>query len=131
MEETIFTKIIKGDMPAPKVYEDDKTIAIIPLHPIAKAHVLVIPKRQVDQFIDLPEEDYIALMQTVQRVGQQINQKISPKRVGLQVVGLDVPHVHVHVIGFDTLAEYRATPDESLPPDEDTRESLAQLLAFS
>lgn len=130
MTDSIFTKIIKGELPAPRVYEDEKTIAIIPMYPIALAHVLVIPKVQVDLFIDLPEEDYTALMQIVKRVGQRINEKVSPKRVGLQIVGLHVPHTHVHVIGFNTMAQYQETPDESQPPDEEKRNALAKLLAF-
>lgn len=130
MEDSVFTKIIQGELPAQKVYEDELTIAIIPLHPIAKAHVLVIPKKQVDQFIDLPDEDYQAVMSTVKKVGQRINTVIQPVRVGLQVVGLDVPHVHVHVIAFDTLAEFREQPDESQPPDMERNAALAKSLAF-
>lgn len=131
MQDSAFTKIIKGEIPAHKVYEDDKTIAVIPLHPIAQAHVLVIPKVQVDHFIDLDDEDYQAVMATVKKVGQRINDVIRPKRVGLQVVGLDVPHVHVHVIGFDTLSEYREKPDESQEPDYEKNATLAKSLAFS
>lgn len=131
MEESVFTKIIKGELPANKVYEDDKTIAIIPLHPIALAHVLVIPKKQIDHFIDLPDDDYQAVMATVKKVGQRIDEAIQPKRVGLQVVGLDVPHVHVHVIGFDTLSQYREKPDESQEPNFEKNEALAKSLAFS
>ncbi len=130
MEESVFTKIIKGGLPSDKVYEDDKTIAIIPLHPIAQAHVLVIPKTQVDQFIDLSKDDYRAVMDTVQKIGQKINEKVQPKRVGLQVIGLDVPHVHVHVIGFNTLAEFREQPDESQPVNSAKNQALAKLLAF-
>ena len=131
MEDSIFTKIIKGELPAHKLYEDEKTIAIIPLHPIAKAHVLVIPKAQIDQFIDLPDEDYQAVMATVKKVGQRIAEVFQPKRVGLQVVGLDVPHVHVHVIGFDTLAQYHEVPDGSEPPDQEKNKSLANQLAIA
>lgn len=131
MEDSVFTKIIKGELPANKVYEDDKTIAIIPLHPIALAHVLVIPKKQINHFIDLPDEDYLAVMKTVKRVGQRIDEIIQPKRVGLKVEGLDVPHVHVHVVGFDTISQYREKPDESQDPDFDKNKTLAKSLAFS
>jgi|AntRauTorckE6833_2_1112554.scaffolds.fasta_scaffold00492_22 histidine triad (HIT) family protein len=130
MEDSVFTKIIKGDLPANKVYEDDKTIAIIPLYPIALAHVLVIPKTQVDHFIDLSDDDYQAVMATVKKVGQRINEKIHPKRVGLKVEGLEVPHTHVHVVGFDTISQYREQPDQSLPPDAEKQAELAKLLAF-
>lgn len=131
MEDSVFTKIIKGELPAHKVYENEKTIAIIPLHPIAKAHVLVIPKVQVDQFIELEQSDYDALWRTVRQVGKVIDERIQPKRVGVQVIGLDVPHVHVHVIGFDTIDQYHERPDESLPPDTEAQKALANLLTFS
>lgn len=131
MEDSVFTKIIKGELPAHKVFEDEKTIAIIPLHPIAKAHVLVIPKVQVDHFIDLNDDDYQALMTTVKEVGRRINEVIQPGRVGLKIEGLDVPHVHVHVIGFDTIDEYHERPDDSAPPDTEKQKQLAKTLAFS
>lgn len=126
----MFTKIIKGELPSHTVYEDDKTIAIIPLHPIAQGHVLVIPKLQVDQFFELPTEDYQAVMTTVQKVAQRMNDVLQPKRVGLQVVGLDVPHVHVHVLAFDTKAEFRQEPDESQAPDQAALAAMAEKLAI-
>ena len=130
MEPSAFTKIIKGELPSSKVYEDDETIAIIPLHPIAKGHVLVIPKKQVDQIADLDDETHAALMRTVHKVERRMMNVLEPKRVGLQVVGLDVPHVHVHVIAFDTLDEYREFPDQSTEPDFVRNAELAAKLAF-
>lgn len=130
MADSIFTKIIRGEIPSDKVYEDDRTIAIIPLHPIAKGHVLVIPKAQVDQFIDLSDADYQAIWQTVKKVGQRMREVLQPKRIGLQVVGVDVPHAHVHVIAFDTVEQFREHPDESSPPNPDKNRELAQKLAF-
>lgn len=130
MEDSVFTKIIKGELPSSKVYEDDKTIVIVPLHPIAKGHLLVIPKLQIDQFIDLPDEDYQAVMTTVKKIARHMKEVLGTKRVGLQVVGLDVPHVHVHVVAFDTVEEYRETPDESSPPDFEKIKALADKLAI-
>jgi histidine triad (HIT) family protein len=130
MEDSVFTKIIKGELPCNKVYEDEHTIAIIPLHPIAKGHVLVIPKLQVDQFIDLPPKDYQSLMETVKKVGKRMYKVIHPKRIGVHIEGLDVPHVHVHVIAFDTADQYREQPDESLQPDFAYNQKLAEKLAF-
>lgn len=129
-EESIFTKIIKGEIPSHKVYEDDKTIAIIPLNPIAVGHVLVIPKTQVDQFYDLEDEDYIAVMATVKKVAKRLKQVYQTKRVGLQVVGLDVPHAHIHVIAFDTLEQFREVEDMSVEPDHDKLEQIAEKLRF-
>ncbi len=130
MVDSIFTKIIKGEIPCHKVYEDDKTIAFLPLRPIAKAHVLVVPKRQVDQFYGLPTEDYQALMATVKKVAERLNEVIRPKRVGLQVVGLDVPHAHVHVLAFDTLDEYREHESDKPEPDHEALAKMAKKLAF-
>jgi len=130
MKDSIFTKIIKGELPSDKVYEDERTIAIVPLRPIAKAHVLVIPKVQIDQFVDLEEPDYQAVWATVQKVGRRMKEVIHPKRVGLQVVGLDVPHVHVHVLAFDTLDEFREMEDQSKPPDLAKNAEMARKLAF-
>lgn len=130
IDDSIFTKIIKGEIPSHKVYEDDHTIAIMPLHPVALAHVLVIPKTQVDQFFELPDEEYQALMTTVKKVSKRINDVINPKRIGIKVVGLDVPHAHIHVIAFDTAEQYNENEDLAAPVDNDLLEETAQKLAF-
>ncbi len=130
MSDSVFTKIIKGELPAHKIFEDDKTLVIVPLHPIAKGHLLVVAKTQVDEFQDLTDSDYQALMKTVKMIAQHMKQRLQTKRVGLQIVGLDVPHVHVHVIAFDTIEEYRQAADESSPPDEAKMAELAQKLAL-
>ena len=130
MSDSIFTKIIKGEIPSYKVYEDDKTIAIIPLHTVGKGHVLVIPKNEVDLFIDLPDDDYHALWATVKKVGQRMNEVLKPKRIGIQVIGTDVPHAHIHVIAFDTSNEYYERSDESKEPDHKKLEEMARKLAF-
>lgn len=128
MEESVFTKIIKGELPSHKVYEDDKTVALMPLHPVAKGHVLVVPKAQVDNFYDLEDADYQALMKTVKQTAKRMKEVLGTKRVGLQVVGLDVPHAHVHVIAFDTLAEFREVEDKTAAPDHNALESMAERL---
>lgn len=130
MEDSVFTKIIKGELPCHKVYEDESTIAFIPLHPIAKGHVLVVPKLQVDQFFEMPDADYQALMVSVKKVAKRMKEVLQTKRVGIQVVGLDVPHVHYHVIAFDTLEEFRTLPDETQPPDHDNLATMAKRLVF-
>ena len=128
MEDSVFTKIIKGQLPSYKVYEDEKTIAIIPLHPTSKGHVLVIPKLQIDNFYDLPDDEYAALWSTVKKVSKKIKTAINTNRVGLKVIGLDVPHAHVHVIGFDTLAEFNYQEDLLSAPDQDKLKAMAELL---
>jgi histidine triad (HIT) family protein len=130
MEDSVFTKIIKKELPCHKVYEDDLTIAIIPLYPIALGHVLVIPKVQVDQFYDLDEKNYIALMETVKKVSKRMKQVLQTERIGLQVIGLDVPHCHIHVVAFNTIEEYKQAADESQPVDDQKLADMASRLAF-
>lgn len=101
MEESIFTKIIKGDISAHKVYEDDKTLAFLTIQPVREGHVLVVPKVQIDQYIDLPDEDYEALWRTVKKVATRIRAVTGKERVGVVIKGIDVPHAHVHLIPFD------------------------------
>lgn len=130
MQNSIFTKIIKGEIPCHKVYEDDKTFVFLDIHPIQPGQVLVVPKRQVGFIWDLNNEDYQALMATVQKVGRRIREVFTDKtRVGVMVEGLDVAdHAHVKVFPFSTEAEYRATPDTSTEPDHDTLKTVAAKL---
>jgi histidine triad (HIT) family protein len=130
MADSIFTKIIKGELPADKVYEDKKTIVIVPLYPSTKAHVLVIPKVQVDHFMDLDDEYYRATWDTVKKVANRIREVVNPVRVGVKIEGTEVPHAHVHVLAFDTAEEFVKVPDASRPPDLQKNKEMAQKLAF-
>ncbi len=130
IEDSIFTKIIKGEIPAHKIHEDKLTIVILPLHPIALGHVLVVPKLQVSQFYDLPDVDYNALMTTVKKVAKRMHEVFKPKRIGLKVEGLDVPHVHVHVIAFDNHEQYNENLDRNTVENEQELAEVAKKLAF-
>lgn len=124
MQETIFTKIIKGEIPSFKVYEDDKTYAFLDINPIQPGHTLVVPKNPKEFLWDLESEDYQAVMATVQKVGQQIRKQLNPKYVGIEVLGMDVPHAHVHVFPFNTKAEFRNIPK---PENAPSMEALAEM----
>lgn len=128
MQDSVFTKIINREIPSHIVYEDDMTIVIVPLESIAKGHVLAIPKLQVDQFFDLPAEEYLALMTTVKNVATKMKEIYKTTRVGIQVVGLDVPHAHIHVVAFDTLEEFYGVAGGG-SVDEPKLAELAQKLA--
>lgn len=128
MQDSIFTKIIKGEIPAHKIYEDDKTLAFLDIHPIAPGHTLVIPKTQVEFIWDLPPGDYQALMQTVQKLGAHLRQALPQRYVGVKVIGVDVPHAHVHLIPFDTTAEYTTHPDMNAEPNHEALAKLADRL---
>lgn len=112
---SIFTKIVSGEIPSYKIYEDDKTYAFLDIHPETKGHTLVIPKNEVDKIYDLPDEDYLALMQTVKKLSSHM-EKILGARILWKVVGTDVPHAHVHLMPLDENWEHGKTLD--LAPEE-------------
>ena len=130
MQDSVFTKIIKGEIPCHKVYEDDKTLAFMDIHPVQEGHVLVVPKAQVDRIYDLSDPDYTALMLTAKKVAARVQMVLNPPRVALAVVGFDVPHAHVHVVpsrtGFEDLDPRNAAAE----PDHTALAVLAQKLAF-
>jgi len=130
MEDSIFTKIIKGEIPSHKIYEDDKTLAFMNIYPSVEGHVLVIPKVQVPYLWDLDESDYIAVTLTAKKVALRLKQVLGTDFVGQKVIGLDVPHAHIHLIPFSTAAQFHAaeTSDE---PDHQQLAALAERLAFN
>lgn len=131
-EPSIFTRIINGELPCHKVYEDEHTLAFLDINPVAEGHTLVIPKNQVEFVWDLDEADYQALMSTVKKVGKRLHEVIGKQYVGQVVVGTDVPHAHVHVIAFDTPGEMKRTLDgPGAPADNETLANLAKTLQFS
>ncbi len=128
MEDSIFTKIIRGEIPCHKIYEDATTFAFLDIHPKQPGHVLVIPKKQIAYIWDLPKQEYDSLMTTVQKVGQHIRTVLQPSYVGMMVEGVAVPHVHVYVFPFSTGAEYYAVPDMTAEPDHEVLAVMADKL---
>ncbi|MDT0620166.1 HIT family protein [Croceitalea vernalis] len=100
---SIFTKIIQGDIPCYKIAEDDNFFAFLDINPNAKGHTLCVPRKEVDKILDLDESTYLGLMKFARKVGQAIEQAIECKRVGISVIGLEVPHVHVHLIPLQSM----------------------------
>lgn len=98
---SIFTKIINREIPAEIIYEDEQVIAFLDIRPVNPGHLLVVPKQEVDQFQDLDEAIYLAVMKVVRKMARLVKDKLSPARVGVVIYGFDVPHVHVHVIPMD------------------------------
>ena len=97
---SIFTRIINGEIPSYKIYEDDKTYAFLDINPEVKGHTLVVPKNEVDKIYELPDEDYHALWASVKKIAAHM-EAVSGRRVCMKVIGVDVPHAHVHLIPFD------------------------------
>ena len=131
MQNSIFTQIINGDIPSYKVYEDDDTYAFLDIHPLTEGHVLVVPKLQVDYIWDLPTKEYQALMATVQKVGKRLKEVLDAPYVGVEVIGVDVPHAHVHVVPFHTPSDLHAATPMDNEPDHESLAQIAKKIAFS
>lgn len=131
MQDSIFTKIVKGEIPCHKIYEDDETLAFLDINPIAEGHTLVIPKKQVEFVWELDDADYTALMLTVKKVARRLDEVMPAKYVGELVVGTDVPHAHVHLVPFDVPMQMKRGLDgPGAPADSESLAALAEKLRF-
>ncbi len=95
---TIFTRIVQGEIPCYKIAESDRFFAFLDINPLTKGHTLVIPKTETDYLFDLSEEEYAQLMLFAKRVAHAIEKTVACKRIGMAVIGLEVPHAHIHLI---------------------------------
>lgn len=114
----IFSKIIAGEIPSYKVYEDENCYAFLDINPNAVGHTLCVTKKEVDKIFDLMEADYNQLMQFSRKVALAIGKAIPCKRVGMSVIGLEVPHVHVHLIPLKSMEDATFRKKVSLSPEE-------------
>jgi len=131
MEDSVFTKIIKGEIPSHKVYEDEKTLAFMDIYPVQPGMTVVIPKVQVEDFYDLPDDYYTALMATVKKVGTRLHEVFpDKKRITVQIEGLDVPHVHAKLYPVNDAKELFNEPDTSAEPDHAALAAMAERLKF-
>lgn len=121
---SIFSKIISGEIPCYKVAENDDFLAFLDINPNAKGHTLCIPKKEIDKLFDLDDSTYLDLMQFSKTVAKAIAKTVPCKRVGLTVIGLEVPHVHVHLIPLNSMEDARFIRKVSLSNDD--MQSLAK-----
>lgn len=115
---SVFSKIISGEIPAYKVAETEEFLAFLDISPNTKGHTLCIPKIEVDKLFDLEEDTYMQLMAFSRKVALAIEKSVPCKRVGLAVVGLEVPHVHVHLIPLNKMEDTRFDLSMNLEPEE-------------
>lgn len=115
---SIFTKIINGEIPAYKIAENDKFLAFLDVNPNAKGHTLCIPKQEINKIFEMEEDLYLELMAFSRKVAIAIEKTIECKRVGMAVIGLEVPHVHVHLIPLQDMDDMRFQRKTSLTPEE-------------
>ncbi|MGD8373779.1 MAG: HIT family protein [Candidatus Woesebacteria bacterium] len=129
--DSIFTKIIKGEIPAYKIYENDKTLAFLDIYPAQPGHTLIVPKNQVDRLENLPNDDYLALMQTVKKVMHRVVEVFGQEyRACLKLEGFDVAHAHVHVIPCRTAIDFWAKQRMNETPDALALEEVTKRLKF-
>ncbi|MBR5332158.1 MAG: HIT family protein [Muribaculaceae bacterium] len=102
---TIFSRIVAGEIPSYKIAEDDRYYAFLDINPVAPGHTLVIPKNEVDYIFDLNDEEYLGLQLFAKRVAEAIKQAIPCQRVGVAVMGMEVPHTHIHLIPINKEAD--------------------------
>jgi len=115
---TLFTKIINGEISSYKVAEDHNYYAFLDINPNAKGHTLCIPKQEIDKIFDMESEHYLGLMEFSRKVAKAIEKVIPCQRVGMSVIGLEVPHAHVHLIPLHTMENARFIQKESLTSKE-------------
>lgn len=115
---TIFSRIAAGEIPSYKVAADDRYYAFLDINPVAPGHVLVIPRREDDYIFHLDEEEYVGLMKFARRVAKAIEKAMPCKRVGVAVVGLEVPHTHVHLLPINTEADMDFSHKQQLQAEE-------------
>jgi histidine triad (HIT) family protein len=116
---SIFTRIVRGEIPCHRVAEDDRFLAFLDIQPLRQGHTLVIPKLEVDRFFDLPDELLSGIMPFARDVAKRIQAVVPCDRVGVAVVGLEVPHAHVHLIPLDRVSDMDfARPKLQMTPEE-------------
>lgn len=128
-EPSIFTRIIRGEVPCHKIYEDEHTLAFLDIDPVQPGHTLVVPKKEVNYVWDLDEETYLAVMRTCQKVARRQKQVLKRAYVGEMIVGTDVPHAHVHIVPFDETQQlHRALSPAGAEPNHEELAKIAERL---
>ncbi|MCL2681864.1 MAG: HIT family protein [Bacteroidales bacterium] len=125
---SIFTKIINGEIPCYKVAENEHCLAFLDIMPRTKGHTLVVPKKEVDQLFDLSEADYTELMTFAKQVAIAIKSSVPCKRVGVAVIGLEVPHAHIHLIPLEN-AEDMVFQKPHTQVDADEMKNIAKKIS--
>jgi len=115
---TLFTKIISGEIPSYKVAETEDFFAFLDINPNSKGHTLCIPKKEVNKIFDLDEDTYTGLMQFSRKVAIALEKAVPCERIGMSVIGLEVPHAHVHLIPLHTMEDARFIHKQKLEPEE-------------
>ena len=125
---SIFSKIVEGEIPCHKVWEDHDHLAFLDIRPAAPGHTLVIPKRETDYLFDLPEEEHAALWTAARKVARRLKEVLGCARVCVGIWGFEVPHAHIHLIPCDSMRDFPPPPHGKMSQDE--MAALASKLSF-
>ena len=112
MIPSLFSKIVNGDIPAYKVAEDEFHLAFLDIYPLAYGHVLVIPKKQIDYIFDMDYDEYLSLFRFAKKVAKAMDDVIFCERIGIAVIGLEVPHVHIHLVPLNNVSDINFEKDK-------------------
>lgn len=123
---SLFSKIISGEIPSHKIAEDDRFLAFLDINPLSKGHTLVIPKQEVDYIFDLPDDLLSDILVFSKEVARKIEKAIDCERIGISVIGLEVPHAHVHLIPINSVSDMNF----SKPKLDLSQEELAEIAAM-
>jgi histidine triad (HIT) family protein len=126
---SIFTRIVNGEIPAYKVAEDPDYLAFLDVNPLKAGHTLVIPKMEVDYIFDLDADAYQGLWAFAKRVSAAVEQAVPCKRIGIAVIGLEVPHAHIHLVPLDSMADLDFTAPRAKLSQEEYKELAASISA--
>ena len=126
---TLFSRIVAGEIPAHKVAEDDRFLAFLDISPLREGHTLVIPKRETDWIFDLPDEELAALHIFAKRVAKAVRAAVDCRRVGVAVIGLEVPHAHIHLIPMQTVSDMNFANPKLTPSSEELAATAARIRA--
>ncbi|MDX1658742.1 MAG: HIT family protein [Nitriliruptorales bacterium] len=122
---SVFTKIIDGELPGRFVWKDDRAVAFLSINPITTGHTLVVPRQEVDHFLDLDDDLWLHLSQVTKHVGDAIQRAFDPPRVGTMIAGFEVPHCHVHVLQIADLGDL-SFDNAATDPDPDEMDRAAE-----
>ncbi|MFC0184956.1 histidine triad (HIT) family protein [Pseudarcicella hirudinis] len=127
---TIFTKIVNGEIPSHKIAEDENFLAFLDITPLVEGHVLVIPKKEIDYIFDLDDQLLSGLMIFAKKIAPAIQQAIPCKRIGVSVIGLEVPHTHVHLIPLNTMQDINFTRAKMKVTSEELAQTAEKIRKF-
>lgn len=127
---TLFSKIIKGEIPAYKIAENDKFFAFLDVFPLVEGHVLVVPKMEVDKFYDVPDAYLAEILVFAKPIARAIEQAFPCQRVGSAVIGLEVPHAHLHLVPLQTADDLNFTRPKLKPSSDDLSTAQQRILSF-